>query len=190
MAGEPASAWWRAFLDFLNPPPPAPVEPPPPIGRFEWWKAGAWGIAGWAAETANFAAGGWGMNFTAGGQWFSTGDQEGALRQDGGWVLYLVDQTGLWSFGDWWPAVGWVVLTAIVVLLVSLISYGVRTALQLVRAIIRLWNLLGIWKVPDIVEELLPPPKAGIGPCVTWYGPDTRRFPDTHYLQTVVKGAP
>ena len=38
---------------------------------------------------------------------FSTPEQSGSLRTDGGWILYFTDQAGLWFFGHYWPTAGW-----------------------------------------------------------------------------------
>ena len=111
-------------------------------------------------------------------------------------MLYLADQTGYWAFGDWWSLVGRIIVIALVALILALMSYAVRTLLsplQMVllsplQMVVRAWNFLGICKVLDAVEELLPPSPQAIAQSVVWYGPSTRRQPDTQYLQTVVKG--
>ena len=102
-------------------------------------------------------------------------------------MLYLADQTGYWAFGDWWSFVGRIIVIALVALILALMSYAVRTLLSPLQMVVRAWNFFGICKVPDAVEELLPPPQATAQSFV-WYGPSSRRQPDTPYLQTVVKG--
>ena len=42
-----------------------------------------------------------------GKSWFSTPALPGQLSTTGGWGLYLLDQLGVLTCGDFWPWVGW-----------------------------------------------------------------------------------
>ena len=100
---SPTSGWWPSWewssgnqtglLDGRGGgDPPAPPPPETPTSSISvWWSEWNFRVLfGWATLSI-----------------FSTPDQPGSLRTDGGWILYFTDQAGLWLFGHYWPTVGW-----------------------------------------------------------------------------------
>ena len=76
-------SWWKSA------PPPSPPNGVAD-GELDW---GWWSISllvEWAT-----------------GRVFSTRLQDGKASTGGGWATYLVDRTGLWCFGNYWPVVVW-----------------------------------------------------------------------------------
>ena len=65
-----------------DPPAPPPAETPT-SSISVWWSEWNFRVLfGWATLSI-----------------FSTPEQSGSLRTDGGWILYFTDQAGLWLFG-------------------------------------------------------------------------------------------
>ena len=60
------------------------------------------------------------------GRVFSTRTHPGSASTRGGWAGYVIDRSGLWMFGNFWPAIAWSVLS---VSLVGL-AWALRTLRQ------------------------------------------------------------
>ena len=92
-----APSWFPGFGS-------TPIGDPPPgsenltEGALNW---GAWGFTvlfGWVDTRV-----------------FSTPSSAGMLNTEGGWALYALDRLGLFLFGSYWPVVGWMQLTILLV---------------------------------------------------------------------------
>ena len=57
-------------------------------------------------------------------EWFSSGTRLGPLARHGGWALYMVDASGVFLFGDWWPTIGVSGVILFSVLVVALVAYA------------------------------------------------------------------
>ena len=106
--------------------------------------------------------------------WFSTAEESGLFRREGGWILYLVDRVGVKFFGALWPHVGSATVILILAALVALASYVFNMATAPCRS--WLGFLAPFCRRREATaeereaERLLPPPVQAPAE-VEWHGP-------------------
>ena len=112
-------------------------------------------------------------------EWFSSGTRLGSLSRHGGWALYMVDASGVFLFGDWWPTIGVSGVLLFLVLVVALVAYALSVVSKPLRWLARFCEWIGWRQLPGGVERLLPADDGlGAATAVTWWGPLHGRFPD------------
>ena len=137
---------------------------------------------------------GWGWSFTwaAGGfaEWFSTEDRPGRLQQDGGWLLYFIDNAGVKLFGLAWPLTACVSMFTFLAGLVGLCAYSI----QVVTAPFR-WacGVLACCcprrrtQEERELDRLIPAPAVPAS-TVTWKGPGTGGATTTDFYANHIRG--
>lgn len=115
----------------------------------------------------------WCSQLTVQGGWFSDCRSPGRHSRQAGWVLFSMDTLGVWAFG------GHSLTAVLVVLLVSLFTYGFGLIARPFQGLWRVLRRLGGVRAPNAVEEFLPPSASGSTRCVHWYGVGPSRPLDT-----------
>ena len=92
-------------------PPGAPAPPVDGELSWGWWSVSL--LVEWAV-----------------GRVFSTRDMPGSASTRGGWAGYLIDRSGLWMFGNFWPVVAWSFLIASVLGALVGLAWSLRTLRQ------------------------------------------------------------
>ena len=124
------------------------------------------------------------------GRWFGTPGRPGRLRQEGGWIGYVVDGVGVHALGAWWPFTVYCIGAISAVVCLVLLSYSLYTLTAPIR-----WFMQGIKKILELmgcgsgggVRALLPPAPS-VPTEVEWHGPRTGWPTETRYLQSKLKG--
>ena len=116
----------------------------------------------------------------------------GVLRActDGGWGLYLVDQAGLFFFGDYWLFVAWAQMVSLgTSLLVALVWALLTLDRCFCQKCIRRCRRRTFWKGPPAVAGDLPSQPRPVGfQTLIFAGPHGSRACDTEYFQKEVRG--
>ena len=173
-----------SFFSFGKKPqgvPPSPPSPPPVSGSpngasppsadgdlsWGWWSVSL--LVEWAV-----------------GRVFSTRSHPGSASTRGGWAGYVIDRSGLWMFGNFWPAVG---------ALVGL-AWALRTLRQVCCCCCRRGEHPpveggappGAVPAPRVAADLpsLAVAKGFVSLELT--GPDAPRAVDTEYYQRKIRG--
>ena len=113
-------------------PKPSPQEPSEPL-RWSWWEAPSPSPPLEPPVAEELAWGWWSISLLvewAAGRIFSTRLQDGKASTSGGWATYLVDRTGLWCFGNYWPLVAWASLAMFGVGLLAGLAWSVKILRQ------------------------------------------------------------
>ena len=72
----------------------------------------------------------WG-SWVGGARVFSTPEEGGSLKTQGGWLLFIMDTCGVWMFGTWWPTVGTLTCLVIAVCLLGATAWSLQVLRQL-----------------------------------------------------------
>ena len=172
--------------------PPSP--PPPPIGF-----AGSPNGSASSATEGDLSWGWWSVSLLvewAVGRVFSTRTHPGSASTRGGWAGYVIDRSGLWMFGNFWPAVAWSILSALAVGSLVGLAWALRTLRQVCCCCCRraesppqeVGGPPGVAAAPRIAADLpsLAVAKGFVSLELT--GPDAPRAVDTEYYQRKIRG--
>ena len=161
--------------------PPSPPSPPPvsgkPNGSWGWWSVSL--LVEWAV-----------------GRVFSTRSHPGSASTRGGWAGYVIDRSGLWMFGNFWPAIAWSVLSVLAVGALVGLAWALRTLRQVCCCCCRRGEHSpveggvppGAVPAPRVAADLpsLAVAKGFVSLELT--GPDAPRAVDTEYYQRKIRG--
>ena len=171
--------------------PPSPPSPPPVSGKPN-------GASPPSAE-GDLSWGWWSVSLLvewAVGRVFSTRSHPGSASTRGGWAGYVIDRSGLWMFGNFWPAIAWSVLSVLAVGALVGLAWALRTLRQVCCCCCRRGEHSpveggappGAVPAPRVAADLpsLAVAKGFVSLELT--GPDAPMAVDTEYYQRKIRG--
>ena len=178
----PLEDCYREYLPHLPPriqtqwgfPPGAPSPPVDGELSWGWWSVSL--LVDWAV-----------------GRVFSTRDTPGSASTRGGWAGYLVDRSGLWMFGNFWPVVAWSFLIALTLGALVGLAWSLRTLRQICCCCCRRPVQEGAGQeqgpaTPRIAFNLPSVPVTKGFVKLELAGPEAPRAVDTEFYQRKIRG--